>query len=95
MNTKPVPAIIMLIAGLVACIVSFMQQLSFGSFVRTELLVLVLFYILGCIVRLILDRGFYVMQDPLEECEGMELEEDLIDEMAMSESEFMEDYQDR
>lgn len=94
MKTKAVPAIIMLIAGFVTCVVAISQQLGFGVFVRTELLVLVIFYLFGCIVRLFLDRCFYIMQDPLADMEEMELEEDLIDEMTMSEDDFMDEYQD-
>lgn len=94
MKTKAVPAIIMLIAGFVTCVVAISQQLGFGAFVRTELLVLVIFYLFGCIVRLFLDRCFYIMQDPLADMEEMELEEDLIDEMTMSEDDFMDEYQD-
>ncbi len=94
MNTKPVPAIVMLISGLVTCIIGICQHFSFGRFVRTEFLVLVIFYILGCIVKLVLDKGFEVMQDPLSEYEGMELDEDLIDEMAMSDDEYQDDYMD-
>lgn len=95
MNTKPVPAIVMLITGFVACIVSICQHYSFGKFVRTELLVLVIFYLLGCIVKLVLDKGFEVMQDPLSEFENMDMDDDLIDEMAMSDDDFMDDYTDQ
>ena len=41
-----------------------------------------------------LDKGFEVMQDPLSEYEGMEMDEDLIDEMAMSDDEYQDDYMD-
>ena len=35
MNTKPIPAIIMLTAGLVTCIVGIVQHFSFGTYVKT------------------------------------------------------------
>ena len=94
MNTKPVPAIVMLITGFITCIVSICQHDSFGKFVKTELLVLVIFYLFGCIIKLVLDKGFEVMQDPLSEYDGMDMDEDLIDEMAMSDDEYQDDYKD-
>ena len=90
MNTRSIPAIVMLAAGFVACIVGILQHFSFGMFTKTLLLVLIGFYLLGCILRLILDKGFRIMQDPLSEYAGMEMDEELIDEFPLGE----EDYQD-
>ena len=90
MNTKSIPAIIMLAAGFVACIVGILQHFSFGMFTKTLLLVLIGFYLLGQILKFVLDKGFRIMQDPLSEYAGMEIDEDLIDEFQMDE----EDYQD-
>ena len=56
---------------------------------------LVIFYLLGCIVKLVLDKGFEVMQDPLSEFENMDMDDDLIDEMAMSDDDYMDDYTDQ
>ena len=94
MNTKPIPAIIMLTAGFVTCIVGIVQHFSFGTYVKTLLLVLIGFYPLGCIVKLVLDKGFRVMDDPLSEYEGMEIDDDLIDDLAMTDDEYQDDYQD-
>ena len=94
MNTKPIPAIIMLTAGLVTCIVGIVQHFSFGTYVKTLLLVLIGFYLLGCIVKLVLDKGFRVMDDPLSEYEGLEIDDDLIDDLAMSDDDYQDDYQD-
>lgn len=94
MNTKPIPAIIMLTAGFVTCIVGIVQHFSFGTYVKTLLLVLIGFYLLGCIVKLVLDKGFRVMDDPLSEYEGMEIDDDLIDDLAMTDDEYQDDYQD-
>lgn len=90
MNTRSIPAIVMLAAGLVTCIIGIQQHFSFGMFTKTLLLVLIGFYLLGCIVKLVLDKGFRMMQDPLSEYAGMEIDEELIDEFSMGE----EDYQD-
>ena len=94
MNTKPIPAIIMLTAGFVTCIVGIVQHFSFGTYVKTLFLVLIGFYLLGCIVKLVLDKGFRVMDDPLSEYEGLEIDEDLMDELAMTDDEYQDDYQD-
>lgn len=90
MNTRSVPAIIMLAAGLVTCIIGIVQQFSFGMFTKTLFLVLIGFYLLGLLVKLALDKGFRMMQDPLSEYAGMEIDEELIDEFPLDE----EDYQD-
>jgi hypothetical protein len=58
MKTKPIPAIIMLTAGLVTCIVGIIRPVGFFEFIRTLLIVLIIFYIAGCIVKVVLDRNF-------------------------------------
>ena len=70
MKTKSIPAIITLIAGFITCIISFVNQLSMGQFIKILLLVIVGFYILGCIIKFVFDRNF-----PLEENEVQEQEE--------------------
>lgn len=80
MNTKPIPAIVMLSAGFVTCIITIVQHFSVGEFIKILFCVLVGFYLLGCIVKLILDRGFRVMQNPLSEIEGLEMDEELLDD---------------
>ena len=94
MRTKPIPAIIMLTAGFVTCIVGIVQHFSFGKYIKTLFLVLIGFYLLGCIVKLVLDKGFRVMDDPLSEYEGLEIDDDLIDDLAMSDDDYQDDYQD-
>ena len=94
MNTKPIPAIIMLTAGFVTCIVGILQHFSFGTYVKTLFLVLIGFYLLGCIVKLVLDKGFRVMDDPLSEYEGLEIDDDLIDELVMTDEDYLDDFQD-
>ena len=94
MNTKPIPAIIMLTAGFVTCIVGIVQHFSFGKYIKTLFLVLIGFYLLGCIAKLVIDKGFRMMQDPLSAFEGLEMEEDLMDELAMADDEYADDYFD-
>ena len=94
MNTKPIPAIVMLTAGFITCVVGIVQHFSFGVFVKTLFLVLIGFYLLGCIVKLVLDKGFRVMDDPLSDYEGLEIDEDLMDDLAMPDDEYQDDYRD-
>ena len=58
MKTKQVPIIITLIAGFVTCIIGIIMKMEMARFVKTWVIVLVSFYILGCIVKLVLDKNF-------------------------------------
>ena len=78
MKTKHIPVLIALAAGLITCIISFLEQVSMGQFVRNLCLILVLFYILGCVVKLILDKNFPMEteeEETLEPEEGAPQEE--------------------
>ena len=59
MKTKPIPAIVMLSAGFVTCIIAI--------YTKSLLLVLIVFYILGGIVKIILDKNFAQMKEEEEE----------------------------
>lgn len=72
MKTKQVPAIVMLTAGFVTCVISIMQHMEFGRFLKILLLVLICFYILGCVAKVILDKNFAPMQEEEEEQEQTE-----------------------
>ena len=63
MKTKSVPAIIMLSAGFIACIAGMYAHMEVAGFMKMLLIVLIVFYILGCIVKVILDKNFAEMQD--------------------------------
>lgn len=77
MKTNSVPAVVMLLAGLIDCVVSIYQRLSLLDFTKRLLLVLVIFYVLGCIVKIILDMNFKQMEDvPPEAGEASEPEAD-------------------
>ena len=79
MKTKQVPAIVMLTAGFVTCVISIMQHMEFGRFLKILLLVLICFYILGCVVKVILDKNFAPMQEEEEEQEQTEEGEETAD----------------
>ena len=58
MNTKQVPIIITLAAGLITCIIGVVMHMETGQFVKTWGIVLISFYILGCVAKLVLDHNF-------------------------------------
>ena len=43
MKTKPIPAIVMLTAGFITCIVAIFQKMELLAFTKTLLLVLIIF----------------------------------------------------
>ncbi len=56
MKTNYVPAIVMLLAGVVYCLFSLRADVTLMDFTVQLLIVLVLFYILGGIIRMVLDN---------------------------------------
>ena len=58
MRTKSIPVILMLIAGALACILGFVYRYETTQFFAMVLTVLVVFYMLGCIVKIIIDKNF-------------------------------------
>lgn len=94
MNTKPVPVIIMLTAGFVTCVSGIVQHFSFGTYIKTLLLVLIGFYLVGCILRLVLDKGIQMMDDSITEYTNLELGGDIMDDLALTDDDYFEDYQD-
>lgn len=58
MKTKQVPVIITLIAGLITCVIGIVMQMETNQFMKTLVIVLISFYILGCIAKLVLDKYF-------------------------------------
>jgi uncharacterized membrane protein YraQ (UPF0718 family) len=74
---KNLPAIIMLAAGLIDCIFSIYYHLSLWDFTRQLLLVLVIFYLIGCVVQIVVEINFKSMEETegeesTEEAEGTE-----------------------
>lgn len=72
MKTKPIPAIVMLIAGFVTCIISIYTHMELKVFTKTLLTVLIVFYILGTVIKIVLDRNFKEMKEENVEEEAEE-----------------------
>lgn len=81
MKTKQVPVIITLIAGLITCIVGIAMQMETNQFMKILVIVLISFYILGCIAKLVLDKNFKEETEEAtdEAVEDEEAEEDAED----------------
>lgn len=75
MKTKPIPAIVMLIAGFITCMIGIFQRIEMGRFLKMLLVVLILFYILGGVVKLVIDMNFKEMEEPSAEEQSEETEE--------------------
>lgn len=73
MKTKPIPAIIMLVAGFVACIAGMNAHMEVADFLKMLLIVLIVFYVLGCIVKQIVDKNFMEIEED-ETTDGEETE---------------------
>lgn len=89
MKTKTIPAIIMLLAGFIACLAGIKIHMEVADFMKMLLGVLVIFYILGCIVKMIIDKNFAEMSEE-ETTDGEtseEEEESLTDESKAAEAE--------
>ena len=69
MNTKPVPVIITLSAALLSCVVSIIQRVEFSVFVSRLLVVVLIFLVMGTIIKMILDYSFKTLEPavPLDE----------------------------
>ena len=55
MNTRKIPALIMLIAGSIACIMTYLNHYDLKDMLIVLILVLIVFLIIGLIVKWILD----------------------------------------
>ena len=73
MNTKKVPLFVMLLAGAVACIVTYLEHYSFHDMLVVLLMVLVVFLIIGLVIKRILDK-FDISNEEKVDDEGAVLE---------------------
>lgn len=78
MNTKPIPAVLALIAGFVTCVISFAQHVDTVVFARKFVLVCVIFFAIGMVIHILIQMNFketVADDEPSEEEEGTDLEE--------------------
>ena len=85
MKTKTLPVILMLVAGAIACILGFVYHYETTDFFAMVLTVLVVFYMLGCIVKGIIDKNFSDFGKEAEnESEELEEKENIESESAQN-----------
>ena len=87
MKTKEIPAIIMLIAGGVYCLLGIYNQIPLMDFCVQLLMILLGFWMLGGIVRMVLDHFIGELEDKAkeeeEEAEEIDAEEETEDEEVL------------
>lgn len=99
MNTKPIPALLALIAGFVTCIMSFVQHVDIVVFAKRFIIVCVIFFIIGMIARMLIELNFkdILYPEPQEEAvsddsiENIESEETSREESENFREEAMEE----
>lgn len=89
MKTRSVPAIITLLAGFIACLAGIRVHMEVADFLKMLIAVLIVFYLLGCVVKVILDRNFKEIQDEktTDGEEAQEEDEPVTDEEDAAEAE--------
>lgn len=91
MKTNHLPALIMLCAGLVDCILAIRNRLSLRDFTIELLAVLVIFYVIGIGVRFVLDKSFAAMT--INEIEADVSSEEAVENIDMDTAEPEEEKQ--
>ncbi|MCR5785402.1 MAG: hypothetical protein K6G40_07165 [Eubacterium sp.] len=90
MNTKNIPALIMLLAGFIAAMTMIIKGRTTKDYLITLILVLVIFYIIGLIVKFILDK-FIKMEDPNKQPEEKIETSESLEDIPIVEGETMEE----
>ena len=72
MNTKPIPVIIALAAALLSCVISIVQHVEFSVFVSRLLVVVLIFLVMGTIIKMILDYSFRTLEPTVSIDEQMD-----------------------
>lgn len=75
MKTNYVPAIVMLVAGGVYCLLGIFYQIPLGEFLIQLLTVLIVFWIIGGIIKMVLDKFMGEIEEKAEEESEEESEE--------------------
>ncbi len=63
MRTNNVPSMVMLSAGVVYCVFATQKQLEAMAFIKQLLIVLIIFFFIGVILRVILDKAMAAFAD--------------------------------
>ena len=63
MKTKALPAIIMLLGGFIACLAGIRAHMEVTDFMKMLFWVLVIFLVIGCLVKVVIDHFFAETQE--------------------------------
>ncbi|MCI8327511.1 MAG: hypothetical protein HFI37_07025 [Lachnospiraceae bacterium] len=89
MNTKSIPAVVMLTAGFATCVIAIYTHMELSSFTKSLLTVLIIFYMFGFAIKIVLDRNF--KEESEEEEEAKEEEEGVSEEQSDDEEDESEE----
>ena len=89
MKTKDVPAIVMLLAGLVYCLFGILYNIPLTEFLVQLLVILLIFWVFGGILKMVLDHfmGEIEVKEEEEDSEASDDEESEDDEGTFEEEE--------
>lgn len=76
MNTKPLPAVLALIAGFITCIMSFVQHVDTFIFAKRFVIVCVVFFAIGIVLKVILDKSIKMPEDIKDQTVDVQTEEE-------------------
>lgn len=80
MKTEFIPKIIMLLAGAIVCIISIVKQMDTTYSLEILLASLIVFYLIGCIARRIIEKVMVSNRFMKEKSENSEDTEDITEE---------------
>lgn len=89
MKTKQIPAFVTLFAAFAMCIISYVNDYSLSFFIRAMFLVLVGFFVLGMIIKIVLDMSVSKLDEEFVSAEDL----GFADGEIIEDVEFIEDEQ--
>ena len=81
MKTKYIPALVMLLAGLVNCLYTMLSGMSLLDFTKSLLIVLIIFNIIGVVVKIVIDMNFKDLGDDNQKKQSEENEAGKLDDI--------------
>lgn len=94
MKTEPIPAIVTLTAGLVTCIVGIVTHMETARFTKVLLLVLVIFFVIGSVAKIMMDRNFKEMSEDATEGESVPEDEETGEETEQAPEQKTEEHKE-
>lgn len=76
MNTRQLPPVLALVAGFMTCVMSFVQRVDMTVFAKRFIVVTIIFFIIGVVLKIVIDINFKSIAEDEETEEGTEQNED-------------------